>query len=392
MRLFDLDGRMLRSVIALSLPTVCVVAFVVYFLVFDVPKIVSDERSRVAEKTENAALSLRDDHAKADFTWVRGMGIVSGDFSMTNAFPATLSWKGWLPKGGSRNRGMWGWRKTNGGRLVWVRGIGEKDGDTVYARFTDIVARDYAFTFYLFGPIFLFVLVGITCLGVKYFIDYVRSRDDFLAATAHDLTTPLVGMRYRIGRSDDDARVLNERMIRLVENIKDFMKLGGRRPKAKREPFDVLKAYNEAYALFREDYRDLFDGEDVPVEADRLPPVLGDETMTVQILWNLLGNDLKYAAPHGPVRVKFAVDGKFVKVEFIDEGQGMTSREMHRAFDRYYRAKTVLQSGKGGFGIGLCTAREFAEEMGGGLSLRANNPHGCIFTLELPVSSMANCQ
>ena len=379
------NWRLLRSVVALSLPTVCVVAFVVYFLVFDVPEIVSNERIRVAEKTENAALSLRDDHAKADFTWVRGMGIVSGDFSLTNAFPSTLSWKGWSPKGGTRSRAMWGWRKTNGGRLVWARGIGEKDGDTVYARFTDIEERDYAFTFYLFGPMFLFVLVGITCLGVKYFIDYVQSRDDFLAATAHDLTTPLVGMRYMIGRSDGDAKVLNERMIRLVENIKDFLKLGGRRPKAKREPFDIRKAYDEAYALFREDYRDLFDGEDVPVEAGRLPPVLGDETMAVQILWNLLGNDLKYAAPHGPVRVRFAAEGKFVKVEFVDECQGMSTREMRRAFDRYYRAKTVLQSGKGGFGIGLCTAREFAEEMGGGLEVRANIPRGCIFTLKLPI-------
>jgi signal transduction histidine kinase len=57
---------------------------------------------------------------------------------------------------------------------------------------------------------------------------------------------------------------------------------------------------------------------------------------------------------------------------------------MRRAFDRYYRAKTVLESGKGGFGIGLCTAREFARAMGGDLSVRANSPHGCVFTLSLP--------
>ena len=391
MKLFGLDGRMLRSVVALSLPTACVVAFVIYFLVVDVPKIVNDERVRVAEKSERAAQDLREDNAQADFTWVRGVGIVSGDFSMTNSFPATLSWKGWAPKGGTRNRGIWGWRKTEKGRLVWVRGTGGKL-DTVYARYVDIEEHDYASTFYLFGPVFLFVLVGITCLGVKYFIDYVRTRDDFLAATAHDLTTPLVGMRYMIGRSDEDAKALNERMIRLVENIKDFMKLGGKRPEAKREPFDILKAYSEAYALFREDYRDLFGGEDVPVEAGRLPPVLGDDTLTVQILWNLLGNDLKYAASYGPVRVRFAAESGFVKVEFIDEGQGMAPRDMRRAFDRYYRAKTVLQSGKGGFGIGLCTAREFAEEMGGSLSLRANNPHGCIFTLQLPAAPVAACQ
>ena len=46
----------------------------------------------------------------------------------------------------------------------------------------------------------------------------------------------------------------------------------------------------------------------------------------------------------------------------------MTSGQMRKAFDRYYRAQTVLQSGKGGFGIGLCTAREFARAMGGDLT------------------------
>ena len=84
--------------------------------------------------------------------------------------------------------------------------------------------------------------------------------------------------------------------------------------------------------------------------------------------------------------VRFAQEGKFVKVEFVDEGQGMTPRQMKKAFDRYYRARTVLQSGKGGFGIGLCTAREFARAMGGDLTVRANAPHGCVFTLVLPAT------
>jgi signal transduction histidine kinase len=192
-------------------------------------------------------------------------------------------------------------------------------------------------------------------------------------------------------------------MIRLVTNIKDFLRLGGKRPKPQREEVDLVKCYKEAYALFREDVRDLMDGSDLPVEMGTDPteplkngtfvgPVpnfpnfvaVGDETLVVQILWNLIGNDLKYALPFGPVRVRFYREGGFVCVELADEGQGMSKREMARAFDRYYRAKTVLESGKGGFGIGLCTAKEFAVAMGGTLSVGTNPPKGCVFTLELP--------
>ena len=84
------------------------------------------------------------------------------------------------------------------------------------------------------------------------------------------------------------------------------------------------------------------------------------------------------------MRVSFGADGGFVRVEVSDEGPGMEPRQMKRAFDRYWRAATALQSGKGGFGIGLCTAREFARAMGGDLSVRANVPRGCVFSLALP--------
>ena len=114
--------------------------------------------------------------------------------------------------------------------------------------------------------------------------------------------------------------------------------------------------------------------------------VKADETMTLQILWNLFGNDLKYAAPYGKVSVRFRNEGKSAVVEFVDEGPGMSKQQMRKAFDRYYRAKTVLESGKGGFGIGLCTAREFARAMGGDLTVRANAPAGCIFALTLPLA------
>ena len=383
------DKKLVAHSILLSLPTVAVVAFCIRFLVVDVPKMVRDEESRVLAVTERAAKAMREDPALADFTWERGRGVVSGAAEYGD-YPADMSWKDWRPKSGTKRRDMWGWRDFEGGRLVWARGVGKQDGNRVYLRHTNIEERDYATVFYVFGVVFLVVLVGITAFGIRYFARYVKARDDFMAATAHDLTTPLVAMRYMIGRDDGEASNLNERMLRLVGNIKDFMRLGGRRPPPAREQFDVVKTYREAYLLFREDFRDLFDGCDVEVEfADGASEesglaAVGDETMTMQILWNLLGNDLKYAAPYGGVKVVFSRRGGFARVEFVDEGKGMRPGEMRRAFNRYYRAMTVLESGKGGFGIGLCTAREFAEAMGGSLAVRANEPRGCVFTLELP--------
>ena len=143
--------------------------------------------------------------------------------------------------------------------------------------------------------------------------------------------------------------------------------------------------------MFAEDYRDIFDGSDVEIALEGNVRAFADETMVLQILWNLFGNDLKYAAPHGRVAVRLFRRGSFAVAEFSDEGQGMTRRQMRRAFDRYYRAKTALESGKGGFGIGLCTSRDFARAMGGDLTVRRNEPKGCIFELTLPAAPAALC-
>lgn len=380
-----------RSVVCLCLPTFVALVMGAYFFVTDYPEIKREESNRYFAELESFAEQLESSD-KLEFVWQRDVGVIRGDKSWENEFPPDSTWKSWKPVDGTKKKEMWGWRDTSQGRLVWRRSTG-KDNSLVFAAISDIEKSGVSDTILVLSFFVVFGLIFTTFVGVKFFVDYIRTRDDFMAATAHDLTTPLVAMRYMIGKNDAEALTLCERMTRLVANIKDFLRLGGRRPKAGIEKFDLVKAYEEAYSLFRDDYRDVFDGRDVPFRRGEGVPregpifVTGDETMAVQIIWNLLGNDLKYAAPYGKVEVVVCAKDGIVEIAFADEGQGMTSKEMRRAFDRYYRAKTVLASGKGGFGIGLPTAKEFAEAMGGGLSVRSNKPRGCVFTLVLKRAS-----
>ena len=287
---------------------------------------------------------------------------------------------------------IWGRLTEDGRSFVWYQSTNELG--RVEWRLKEVLKapeeEPYELMLYAGGGVVALVLIGLSLLATLYYLRLMRERDDFLAATAHDLTTPLVGMRMMIGRNDEEAKTLNERMLLIVNNIKDFLRLGGKRRTPELKPLDIVTLTKEAYRLFAADYEDSESGSVafrcMPTPSTYAFSVLADETMTLQILWNLFGNDLKYAAPYGKVSVRFGCEDRFVKVEFVDEGQGMTSQQMKKAFDRYYRARTVLESGKGGFGIGLCTAREFARAMGGDLTVRANHPKGCIFSLLLPAS------
>ena len=361
------DHRIGFFVSLICLPAALIIGFGATWILLDVPRAIRNEPSRIGREYREIAEDFIAHPERATFVGGRQ--------------------KGWQQV--SRINGVpWGYERgvDNDGRLVriWFKS-GPKEWRAIVVR--AIHPFPYANVFYGGGLLVALSLVGLTALAVAFFLRYVKSRDDFLAATAHDLTTPLVGMRMMIGRNDDEAKRLNERMLLIVSNIKDFLRLGGKRRQPDPKPVDIVALTKEAYELFAADYADS-EGGAVIFDCGRLQStaveVLADETMALQILWNLFGNDLKYASPYGKVAVRFSEEEGFVKVEFADEGQGMTPQQMKKAFDRYYRAKTVLESGKGGFGIGLCTAREFARTMGGDLTVCANDPKGCVFTLSLP--------
>ena len=377
------NRRIVRYCILMALPVAALFALTAYFALVSVPRLVERDRRWVFDEARRVAEELRGNPSAATFVWEYGKGVVSGAGEWNARFPSRMTWKDWAPKGAKTKNKMWGWKDAGGSRVVWAR-----DGRNVLAMTTSIAETDYVALFWLFAPLLLASITAAVAFAMCSLVAYAKSREDFLAATAHDMTTPLVAMRYLIGSDDDEAKTLNERMLRIVANIREFMKHGGRR-RYGAAPFDLRAAYESAYSLFAADYRDAFDGDDVAVEEEGGAGawrVVADELATVQIVWNILGNDLKYAAPYGRVKAKFSRDSRFVRLELVDEGPGMKPADRRRAFDRYWRAKTVLESGKGGFGIGLCVAREAARAMSGDLSLRPNRPHGCIFTLSLPAA------
>ena len=365
------NGRLVLFSFLICLPALLIVGAGAYLILTEVPRAVRRETASIAREYREIAEDFIAHPERATYV---GNRIV-----------------GWQSKSSKINGVPWGveigFDKEGRRSRIWF-----KAGETEWRAIEVEAIRPfpYELVFYGGGLLVSCVLLLLSMLAVGCFVRYVKSRDDFLAATAHDLTTPLVGMRMMIGRADDEAKRLNERMLLIVSNIKDFLRLGGKRKTPELKPVDIVALTKEAYQLFVADYEDSESGSvtfhSTPTPSTCTYSVLADSTLTLQILWNLFGNNLKYAAPYGKVSVRFAQEGKFVKVEFVDEGQGMTPQQMKKAFDRYYRARTVLQSGKGGFGIGLCTARELARQMGGDLTVRSNVPHGCVFTLILPAS------
>jgi len=112
---------------------------------------------------------------------------------------------------------------------------------------------------------------------------------------------------------------------------------------------------------------------------DRLTLAL-DEEKYGRILLNLISNALKFTPEGGKVQVRVHALGDFAEVTVEDDGCGVAPDRLESIF-RLHETET-------GYGYGLYIAREYADMMGGGLSVKSSPGKGSAFTLRLPVRSV----
>ena len=125
-------------------------------------------------------------------------------------------------------------------------------------------------------------------------------------------------------------------------------------------------------------------GHRIEVEnAPDLPSLDLDAVLFEQALFNLLDNAAKYAPAGTTIRVQSWQDNGCVRLQVLDEGDGIPPEDVERIFDKFYRAKKGDHV-RAGTGLGLVISRGFVEAMGG--SLTASNRtdrRGAAFTVSL---------
>lgn len=374
-----MNARLVRGCGFLALPALGCLGALAYFLAADAGDLLSARKREVTLEYKEAAAELLAGEVPADYEGPRG--------------------EGWRVAGGKLTAGDgtrigWGHNPTNGLEMVWypVAGPEQVNGRVlgkaerrsyVRGRYVEPVSltRDYLIV-YALPSVAVAIILVMTIFALRFFCRYTREREDFFAAAVHDFTTPLAGLRGMIGVDDAEAQNLVNRMYALIGNLREFLRLGARRPQPQLVDADLVALFDEAYRIFAADFADSPGGE-VRREGLATLPAKVDVTLTLQILWNLLGNALKYAAPHGPVTVRFAVEDGRAVLALADEAAGLSAAERRRVFERYYRAPAAVRSGAHGFGIGLSTARELSRAMGGELTVAANSPQGTVFALRV---------
>jgi len=115
-------------------------------------------------------------------------------------------------------------------------------------------------------------------------------------------------------------------------------------------------------------------------------PVLADVTRIEQVVMNLLSNAIKFTPAGGHVQLTLALDDGFVRVDVVDDGQGIAPDFLPHVFDMYGQSSSVTTRAKGGLGIGLALVREIVALHGGRVEAASEGiGKGARFSFWLPV-------
>lgn len=211
-------------------------------------------------------------------------------------------------------------------------------------------------------------------------------RDEFVAAAAHDLKTPVTAIKgyaqiaLRLARTLEEPRLVqqlaminarSDDLARLMDSLLDMSRIQAGRLQLDLTTLTVQDLVGHVMKHFDFDLhrRQRSIVRDLP--ADPLD-VEWDRHRMEGVLINLIGNALKYSPEGGDVivRVRHIPDAPqlgndAVELAVTDYGIGIPVAERENIFDRFYRVREAVEHGFRGTGIGLYTSHSIVKAHGG---------------------------
>ncbi len=232
-----------------------------------------------------------------------------------------------------------------------------------------------------------------------------RAKSTFLATMSHEIRTPMngvLGMLEVLERSPLDAAqarcvtVMRESaggLLRIIDDILDFSKIEAGRLELEALPFSLHALLEGAVDTLSVQARQ----KGVALAA-RFGPgpaiVLGDPVRVRQILFNLLGNAIKFTdvgSVEASAETILEADGTLRAVLVVqDTGRGMTDEEASRLFRPFAQADSSTTRRFGGTGLGLSIVRRLARLMGGDVEVDSAPGRGSRFTVTLRLGAVAD--
>lgn len=226
-------------------------------------------------------------------------------------------------------------------------------------------------------------------------------KDQFVSIISHDLRSPIgavIGLSELLLSDNELIKTLNPSQLELLFDIKNEMyrlldyndklfqwsnlELGNIKIAKVKISAHTLASHIEKMHAARLKQKNI----ELTVSIDPNFDFLGDETLIIQVLNNLMGNAVKFTPESGQITLRF--DNKKDRKEIVisDSGIGMEAETQEKLFSSFKRKTTMGTFGEKGTGLGLGIVKKILDAHGFTILVSSQPDEGSTFTILVPDS------
>ncbi|WP_161788431.1 PAS domain S-box protein [Desulfonatronum thiodismutans] len=228
-----------------------------------------------------------------------------------------------------------------------------------------------------------------------------KAKSEFLANMSHEIRTPINGIMgmmqlLEVTALDDDQKQYvrlavgsANRLTRLLSDILDLSRIEAGKMDIHESEFSLEELRDSVFGLFTFDARNKGVTLECAIESSIPARIVGDEARVRQVLFNLVGNALKFT-DKGSIRVDVTPltsdKGDVCKLLFTvaDTGIGIPVNKLRNVFNPFFQVEGSYTRSFQGAGLGLSIVKRLVDLMGGNISVVSTVGEGTTVNVILP--------
>lgn len=193
-----------------------------------------------------------------------------------------------------------------------------------------------------------------------------KVKRELIANVSHDLRTPLTMIKAysemirdlsgdNKEKREEHLKVIIDETDRLTRLVNDMMDLS----KIESGVSDIIKDvfnFSEVAKSMTNNFKSIYENENCKIILDCPDEIYAnaDRTKIEQVLYNLIGNAINHSGnDNKEIKIKVTTNLKRIKVQVIDNGEGIAKEDLAHIWDRYYKASKSFKRSSSGSGLGL---------------------------------------